>query len=129
MGFFKKELDLNTSKNLNDITTVFIQFLQEQKWKVQSNVQGDKAIIQAQKPGIMRDLIAADRALTFTFETTSEGQIHVVTGIGKLAKNLAITAIETLFLTELFLFVDIPEILFTEHVEKEIITQLQTMSQ
>ena len=45
MGFFKKELDLNTSKNLNDITTVFIQFLQEQKWKVQSNVQGDKAII------------------------------------------------------------------------------------
>lgn len=129
MGFFKKEMDITTSKSLNDLVTQFVQFLQSQKWKVQSNVQGDRAIVQAQKPGILRDIIAADRALTFTFDATSPGQVHVVTGVGKLLKNLAITAIETLLLSELFLVVDIPEILFTEHVEKQILTELRTMAQ
>lgn len=129
MGFFKKEMNITTSKNLNDVVSQFTQFLQNQKWKVQSNVQGDKAILQAQKPGILRDLVAADRALTFTLDATAPGQIHVTTGVGKLIKNLAIAAIETLLLSELFLFVDIPEILFTEHVEKELLTQLQAIAQ
>ena len=40
-------------------------------WKVQSNVQQDKAILQAQKFGILRGLIAADRALTFVSSTLS----------------------------------------------------------
>lgn len=129
MGFFKKEIDLTTGKSLNDVVGQFSQFLQEQKWKVQNNVQGSKAIIQAQKPGILRDLVAADRALTFTFDSGQEGQIHVVTGVGKIIKNLAIAAIETILLSELFLFVDIPEILFTGHVENELLTQLQAIAQ
>lgn len=129
MGFFKKEMNITTSKNLNDVVTQFVQFLQSQKWKVQSNVQGDRAIVQAQKPGILRDIVAADRALTFTFDATAPGQIHVVTGVGKLLKNLGIAVIETLLLSELFLVVDIPEILFTEHVEKELLDQLRAIAQ
>ena len=129
MGFFKKEMDITTSKSLNDLVTQFVQFLQSQKWKVQSNVQGDRAIVQAQKPGILRDIVAADRALTFTFDATAPGQIHVVTGVGKLLKNLGIAVIETLLLSELFLVVDIPEILFTEHIEKELLGQLSAIAQ
>ena len=129
MGFFKKEMNITTSKNLNDVVTQFVQFLQSQKWKVQSNVQGDRAIVQAQKPGILRDIVAADRALTFTFDATAPGQIHVVTGVGKLLKNLGIAVIETLLLSELFLVVDIPEILFTEHIEKELLGQLSAIAQ
>ncbi len=129
MGFFKKEINLTTGKSLNDVVKQFSQYLQEQKWKVQNNVQGSKAIIQSQKPGVLRDLVAADRALTFTFDSGQEGQIHVVIGVGKIIKNLAIAAIETILLSELFLLVDIPEILFTEHVEKELLTQLQAIAQ
>ncbi|OWP56772.1 MAG: hypothetical protein B2I17_04060 [Thermoplasmatales archaeon B_DKE] len=129
MGFFKKEMNFTTSKSLNDIVSQFGQFLQNQRWKVQSNVQGDKAVMQAQKPGILRDLVAADRALTFTFDATAPGQLQVTTGVGKVLKNLAITAIETLLLSEIFVVVDIPEILFTEHVEKELLTQLQAIAQ
>jgi hypothetical protein len=129
MGFFKKSMNLTTSKNLNDVVSKFGQFLQNQKWKVSSKVEGDKAVIQAQKPGILRDLVAADRALTFTFDATAPGQIEVTTGVGKILKNLAITAIETLLLSEIFVVVDIPEILFTEHVEKELLTQLQAIAQ
>ncbi len=129
MAFFKKEMNITTSKNLNDVVTQFVEFLQSQKWKVQSNVQGDRAIVQAQKPGILRDIVAADRALTFTFDATAPGQIHVVTGVGKLLKNLGIAVIETLLLSELFLVVDIPEILFTEHIEKELLGQLSAIAQ
>lgn len=129
MGFFKKEMNFTTSKSLNDIVSQFGQFLQNQRWKVQSNVQGDKAVMQAQKPGILRDLVAADRALTFTFDATAPGQLQVTTGVGKVLKNLAITAIETLLLSEIFVVVDIPEIMFTEHVEKELLTQLQAIAQ
>ncbi|QRF75406.1 hypothetical protein Thermo_00905 [Thermoplasmatales archaeon] len=129
MGFFKKEMNFTTSKSLNDIVSQFGQFLQNQRWKVQSNVQGDKAVMQAQKPGILRDLVAADRALTFTFDATAPGQLQVTTGVGKVLKNLAITAIETLLLSEIFVVVDIPEILFTEHIEKELLTQLQAIAQ
>ena len=129
MGFFKKEMNLNSSKNLNDVVSQFGQFLQNQKWKVQSNVQGEKAVVQAQKPGILRDIVAADRALTFTFDATAPGQIKVTTGVGKLLKNLAITAIETILLSEIFVLVDIPEIMFTEHIEKELLAQLQAIAQ
>ena len=129
MGFFKKNFSLTSSKSLSDVATGFQQFLQSQGWKVQSNVQGDQGIVQAQKPGILRDLVAADRALTFKFDATAPGQIQVEVGVGKLLKNLAITAFETLLLSELFLVVDIPEILFTEHVENELIGQLRAIAQ
>ena len=129
MGFFKKNFSITSSKSLSDVATGFQQFLQSQRWKVQSNVQGDQGIVQAQKPGILRDIVAADRALTFKFDATTPGQIQVDVGVGKLLKNLAITAIETLLLSELFLVVDIPEILFTEHVENELIGQLRAIAQ
>ena len=45
-------------------------------------------------------------------------------GIGKLIQNLAVTAIEALLLTELFLAVDVPEMLWTTHVEKQVIQEI-----
>jgi hypothetical protein len=48
-------------------------------------------------------------------------------GIGKWIQNIAVAAVETLLLSVLFLAVDVPEMLWTRHVEGEIankITQL-----
>ena len=41
--------------------------------------------------------------------------VHI--GIGKLIQNLTVTALETLLLSALFLAVDVPEMLWTRHVE------------
>ncbi len=56
-----------------------------------------------------------------------EGQpddFSVTVGIGKLIQNLAVAAIEAILLSELFLAVDVPEMLWTLHVEKEIIKEI-----
>lgn len=80
-------------------------------------------VIQAQKAGILRDIITADRCFTIL----SSGQpndftIHV--GIGRWVQNIAVAAIETLFISVLFLAVDIPEMLWTNEVEKQIVREI-----
>ncbi|KJE48678.1 MULTISPECIES: hypothetical protein [Acidiplasma] len=128
MEIFKKERVFNTQKDLKAVVQDFSDYLTNNNWKVQSNVQDNKAILQAQKAGILRDIIAADRALTFTFEKQDDG-IHVHVGVGKLLQNLGVTAIEALFLSEIFIVVDVPEIAWTDHVEKQLMQQLQQIAQ
>ncbi|GGM79292.1 hypothetical protein GCM10007108_16890 [Thermogymnomonas acidicola] len=128
MGFFRKEITLTTSKSLKELATEFENFLVGQGWKTQSNISDTGAIIQARKGGILRDIVAADRALTFTFQSAGDGMVKVNVGIGKLLQNIAVTAVEVLLLSDLFLFVDVPEMLFTEHVEKELLNQLRAMA-
>jgi hypothetical protein len=48
--------------------------------------------------------------------------IHV--GIGKWVQNIAVATVETLFLSWLFLAVDIPEMAWTREVEKTIIKDI-----
>ncbi len=127
MEIFKKERTIDTTKNLDDLINGFSKYLTDNKWRVQSNVQSDKAILQAQKFGILRGLVAADRALTFVF--TSEGsQVKVEVGVGKLLGDIAVTAIEVILLSELFIVVDIPEIAWSDHVEKELLDELQNIA-
>ncbi|MEJ2775580.1 hypothetical protein WIW90_05015 [Sulfolobaceae archaeon RB850M] len=123
MGLFKKEKTYPYQVNLQTVVTKFVDYLNGDGWKVQQKVEGDKAIVQAQKGGILRDLIAADRALTFTFENTPQG-LKVTAGIGKWLQNIAVTAIEAILLSELFLAVDVPEMLWTEHVESKLMNKL-----
>ncbi|MCI2413958.1 MAG: hypothetical protein MPF33_01705 [Candidatus Aramenus sp.] len=123
MGIFKKERTYSPVKDLNAVVSQFVQYLQSQGFKVQQKIEGDKAVIQAQKGGILRDLIAADRALTFTFENNPDG-LKITTGVGKWIQNIAVTAIEVLLISELFLAVDVPEMLWTSHVESNILKEL-----
>lgn len=118
-----KEKTYNKQVDINSLTQGFSQYLQNAGWKVQQSSDGQKAVVQAQKAGILRDIITADRALTFTFENAPEG-LHVASGIGKWLKNIGIAAAEALLLSELFIIVDVPEMLWTEHVEKELIREL-----
>ncbi|MBB5254760.1 hypothetical protein [Sulfurisphaera ohwakuensis] len=128
MGVFKKEKMYPPIPNLQAVIQNFIQYLNSDGWKTQYKVEGNKAIVQAQKGGILRDIIAADRALTFTFEQLPNG-VKVTAGIGKWIQNLAVTAIEALLLSELFLVVDVPEMLWTEHVESNLMKKLDEIVQ
>jgi len=105
------------------IGSKFSQFLTQDGWKVQTKDEGSKVLVQAQKGGILRDLIVADRALNFLFEKVPEG-MKVTVGMGKWVQNLAIATIEILLVSELFLFVDVPEMLWTSHVENQLMKKL-----
>jgi hypothetical protein len=80
-------------------------------------------VIQATKAGILRDIITADRAFSILITGQPDDfSIHV--GIGKWIQNLAVAGVEVIFLSWLFLAVDVPEMLWTEHVEKGIVTEI-----
>ena len=71
----------------------------------------------------MRDIITADRAFSILITGQPDDfSIHV--GIGKWIQNLAVAGVEVIFLSWLFLAVDVPEMLWTEHVEKGIVTEI-----
>ena len=111
------------NKDLTQLSQQIVEQLQNEGYKVQSTTAPLGQVIQAQKAGILRDIITADRAFTITIAgQPNDFTVHV--GIGKLIQNLAVAAIETLLLSALFLAVDVPEMLWTVHVENEIIKEI-----
>ena len=111
------------NKDLPQLAQQVVQQLQADGYKVQSTTAPLGQVIQAQKAGILRDIITADRAFTITISgQPNDFTVHV--GIGKLIQNLAVAAAETLLLSVLFLAVDVPEMLWTVHVEGELIKEI-----
>jgi hypothetical protein len=114
------------NKDLKQLSDQVVQQLQTNGYKVQSTTAPLGQVIQAQKAGILRDIITADRCFTITISgQPNDFTVHI--GIGKWIQNIAVAAVEALLLSVLFLAVDVPEMLWTRHVESEIankITQL-----
>ncbi|MDH2900410.1 MAG: hypothetical protein PXY39_05515 [archaeon] len=114
------------NKDLGQLSTAIVQQLQSEGYKTQMKNAPIGTIVQAQKAGILRDIITADRAFTIVVAgQPNDFTVHI--GIGKWVQNLAVTAAEAILLTWLFLAVDVPEMLWTTHVENGIaneITQL-----
>ena len=116
----------NKNRNLNELSQQIAQQLQNEGYKVQSRQLATGAVIQAQKAGILRDIITADRAFTIRIDG-QPNDFTIVVGVGKFIQNIAVAVAEALILSELFLAVDIPEMLWTEHVEKGIIKEIATI--
>jgi len=111
-----KELYFPKQVDLNYVVNSLMGQLSSEGYKVQSNVGQNMAVVQAKKEGILRTLVAANRAFTFTFNNTING-LQVKIGMGAWVENLAATAVETIVLSPLFLLVDVPEMLYNEHIE------------
>lgn len=113
--------------NLDALSSQIQQQLQADGYKTQTKSAPMGTIIQAQKAGILRDIITADRAFTIMVSgQPNDFTIHV--GIGKWVQNIAVAAVETLLVSVLFLAVDVPEMLWTTHVEKEIIRKISDIA-
>lgn len=111
------------NRDLSQLSSQIAQQLQAEGYKVQSTTAPLGIIIQAKKAGILRDIFAADRA--FTIMTTGQpNDFSVHIGIGKWVQNIAVAAVEIILLSELFLAVDVPEMLWTTHVEKGIAKEI-----
>jgi hypothetical protein len=114
----------NKNKDLNQLAQQITTMLQQDGYKTQMTSTSPVGIVmQATKAGILRDIITADRAFTIMINgDPNDFTIHI--GIGKLIQNIAVAAAEALFLSVLFLAVDIPEMLWTRHVEEEILKKI-----
>jgi hypothetical protein len=114
----------NKNKDLNQLAQQIITMLEGDGYKTQMTSNSPVGIIiQATKAGILRDIITADRAFTIMISGDPNNfAIHI--GIGKLVQNIAVAAAEALLLSALFLAVDIPEMLWTRHVENEVLKKI-----
>ncbi len=113
--------------NLDELSNQIMQQLQSDGYKTQLKSAPLGTIIQAQKAGILRDIITADRAFTILISgQPSDFTIRV--GIGKWVQNIAVAVVETLLISALFLAVDVPEMLWTTHVEKEIVRKISDIA-
>ena len=111
------------NKDLTQLSQQIVKQLSADGYKTQSKTAPLGIIIQAQKAGILRDIITADRAFSILIAgQPNDFTIHV--GIGKWIQNIAVVAVEAILITWLFLAIDVPEMLWTQHVEKGIIKEI-----
>jgi hypothetical protein len=111
------------NKDLNQLSQLIVQQLNSEGYKTQLATPPLGIVIQAKKAGILRDIITADRAFSILITgQPNDFSIHI--GIGKWVQNLAVAAVETLLLTWLFLAIDVPEMLWTRHVENTIAKEI-----
>lgn len=113
----------NKNRDLDQLASQIQAQLKADGYKVQYANPPLGRVIQAQKAGVLRDIITADRAFTIMI-TGDPNDFTVHIGIGKWVQNLAVAAVEVLLLSVLFLAVDVPEMLWTNHVEKGIAKQI-----
>ncbi len=111
------------NRDLRALSQQIAEQLQSEGYKVQTATPPLGTVIQAKKAGILRDIITADRAFTIMI-TGQPNDFTVHVGIGKWIQNLAVAAAEALLLSVLFLAIDIPEMLWTKHVENQIVKEI-----
>jgi hypothetical protein len=107
------------NKDLNQLSQQISDYMKNDGYKVQSTTSASGPLIQAQKAGILRDIITADRCFTIAISGQSN-DFTITIGIGKWIQNIGVAAVEALLLSALFLAVDVPEMLWTVHVENTI---------
>lgn len=91
--------------------------LKGQGFEVQSSKpSGHGTLLQARKKGFMREVITADHALSILIDG-EPGDFTVRLGIGKWMQHLGVMAVETMLLSGIFVFIDVPEMLWTTHIE------------
>jgi hypothetical protein len=114
------------NKDLDQLAQQIEQQLKMEGYKTQSTKAPVGNVIQAQKAGILRDIITADRAFTILIAgQPNDFSVHI--GIGKWVQNIAVAAAEIVLLSVLFIAVDVPEMLWTTHVENGIAKEITQM--
>ena len=102
------------------------QYLKTDGFTVQTSApSAHGVVIQAKKGGFLRGVIAADRAMTIMIAGGPD-DFTVRIGIGKWAEHLAVTAIETLLISSLFLVVDVAEIAWNFEIEDKLVKDIKS---
>ena len=113
--------------NLDGLRENIIHYLQDDGFKVQiPRPSRGGMLIQAQKGGFLRELITAERALNILIQG-EPNNFTVRVGIGKWVQNIAVATVETLLISELFLPLDVGEMLWNVEVEKKLLKKIDDL--
>lgn len=114
------------SGDLADLQQKIDSYLQGEGFSVQtskSSAQG--TVIQAKKGGFLRGAVDADRALSIMISGAPD-DFTVRIGIGKWLQDLAVAALETLLLSDIFLVVDVAESAWNIEIEDKLVKQIRS---
>lgn len=112
--------------DLAALQTKIEDYLKSDGFTVQSSPESDHGtVIQSKKGGFLAGLIDADRALTIVLSGSPDDCV-VRVAIGKWIQHLATAAIETLLLSDLFLFVDVGESIWTVEIENKLVKEINS---
>jgi hypothetical protein len=111
------------NSNLDELSQKIEQRLKTEEYKTQSMKGPIGNVIQAQKSGILRGLVDANRAFSILVAgQPNDFSVHI--GVGKWIQNLGVAAVETVLFGPLAIVVDGGEILWTTHVESGLAKQI-----
>ncbi len=105
--------------NLKKLNDLVIQFFKEENFQVQSSTHPRGFLIQARKGGILRTLLAMNRAFTLVIEG-EPSDFRVKVGVGEWLKDLGVAAIEGFFVSPMMAFVEIPEAMWSYEIEHQL---------
>ena len=111
------------NKDLEQLSNQVEQELKSEGYKTQSMKGPIGYIVQAQKAGILRGIVDANRAFSILISgQPNDFSVHI--GIGKWLQNAAVAVGESLIFSPLVFLVDGGEVLWTTHVESGIAKQI-----
>jgi hypothetical protein len=113
--------------DLGELQQKIASYLEADGFSVQTtppSTQG--AVVQAKKGGFLRGVIDADRALTIHL-SGSPDDLTVRIGIGKWVEHLAVMAVETLLISDLFLVVDVAETAWNVEIEDKLAKHIESV--
>jgi hypothetical protein len=111
------------NSDLDQLSQKIEQELKTEQYKTQSMKAPIGNVIQAQKSGVLRGIIDANRAFSILI-AGQPNDFSVSIGIGKWIQNLGVAAVETVLFGPLAIVVDGAEILWTTHVESGLAKQI-----
>jgi hypothetical protein len=113
--------------DLSELQQKIEAYLESDGFTVQSSAASSQGIVlQAKKGGFLRGIVDADRALTIMLTGTPD-DFTVRVGIGKWLEHLAVAAVETLLISDLFLVVDVAETAWNFEVEDKVIAHIKSL--
>jgi hypothetical protein len=111
------------NKDLDQLARDVEQQLKGDGYKTQSIKAPIGNVIQAQKAGVLRGLVDANRAFSILIAgQPNDFSVHI--GIGKWLQNAGVAVVETIIFSPLALVVDGSEVLWTTHVESGLAKQI-----
>jgi hypothetical protein len=116
----------NKNKDLNQLAREVIGELDRGGYTTQYARVPVGMIIQAKRRGSLADGFTGDRAITCVISGEPDDFI-VHLGIAKWARNMATAALDPLFLSSLFLTVDVQEVLWSRYVEEGIVNKIAAL--
>lgn len=111
--------------NLEDLAELMVDFFKEEGFRTQLAKHAHGILIQARKGGVMRTLLAMDRALTVTIQGDKD-DFKIRIGVSKWLKNLGVASIEAFFFSPLVAFIEVPEALWSYEIEHHLWHYVET---